>query len=86
MWARPPQWSPMPGDDAPPSARDDAWRMALATPDLDPLDDSHAMISDALYESVVEACPTQISMIPDCMVTTTLPECGVVSPNFNSDR
>jgi carboxypeptidase C (cathepsin A) len=46
----------------------------------------HAMISDALYESVVEACPTQISMIPDCMVTTTLPECGVVSPNFNSDR
>ena len=42
----------MPGDDAPPSARDDAWRMALATPDLDPLDDSHAMISARLRASV----------------------------------
>ena len=44
------------------------------------------MISDALYESVVEACPTQISILPDCMVLTSLPECGVVAPNFNSDR
>ena len=46
----------------------------------------HAMISDALYESVVEACPTQISILPDCMVLTSLPQCGVVAPNFNSDR
>ena len=44
------------------------------------------MISDALYESVVEACPTQLSILPDCMVLTSLPECGVVAPNFNSDR
>jgi len=46
----------------------------------------HAMLSDALFEEIVGSCPTELSVLPDCMQLTTLPECGVVPPSYNSDR
>ena len=44
------------------------------------------MLSDALFEEIVGSCPTELSVLPDCMQLTTLPECGVVPPSYNSDR
>ena len=46
----------------------------------------HAMLSDALFEEIVGSCPTELSVLPDCMQLTTVPECGVVPPSYNSDR
>ena len=51
----PPEWAPMPGDDAPPGKRDGAWLAAYATPELDVDSAEHSVFSSMLRKGMPHA-------------------------------